>query len=129
MTVYAVFKGCYSDRDLMGIFSTEKLAYDFIERGKIFYNHDYLDDSPTEYVLDELKPMESFIVRIEKDNASVLDSWDDYNRKNIGLSGVYVIDDYEEEYDVLVNYNPDVNVMIKAACDKLTAWKASEAGI
>ena len=122
MTVYAVFSGEYSDRCLMGIFSTKDKAQLFIDTARLSDHH--VDAEPIEYELDKLKPIDKIIVAIDSyGNPSIPDRFEIFYAYS-DFDDMGVCDTTYGEYYVEVNYNPDKQVMYKSALDKLAAWKA-----
>ena len=119
MTVYAVFSGEYSDRCLMGIFSTKENAQAFIDTARL--SDHGIDDEPIEYELDKLKPIDTIILAIDVNgNPSIPEIFYAYS----DFDDMGVCDTTYGEYYVEVNYNPDKQVMYKSAFDKLASWKA-----
>ena len=122
MTVYAVFSGEYSDRCLMGIFSTKENAQAFIDTARL--SDHGIDDEPIEYELDKLKPIDKIIVAIDSDGKpSIPDRFEVFYAYS-DFDDMGVCDTTYGEYYVEVNYNPDRQVMYKSAFDKLASWKA-----
>jgi len=115
MTVYVVSSGCYSEYSIDAIFSTKEKAEAF----SICSEDRYID----EYELDTVAPPEYVGVQIYKDN------------KYHGLITGYFphafmgVDDQVKMYFVKVKYNPEREVMVKSAYDKIAAWKAAQDGI
>jgi len=127
MKVYTVHEGAYSDRTLMGIFSTKELAEEFIQRRKSInrYSARKMDIEPDEWELD-LEMIQccnvSFIDGIwrvtgpTEGDAPLIDEWDIYPTA-------------EKGYAIRVHYDDDKERMIKAAQDIFATWKAEQAGI
>ena len=126
MNVFCVFSGAYSDRGMIGVFSTRELAQEYIDREKMCGRYE-IDDEPIEEELDKIKPRNTVTIRIENGEARIYYAWlppteGDGWVSNTGYDG-------RDDYIVTVNFNPDTEVMIKAARDRLASWKALKEGI
>lgn len=116
MKVYCVFRGEYSDRNLEAIFSTKRKAEAYIKRMQSVSSYDKVDDEPVEYELNETAPCEYvrffFWLGGEMEKAGFVGYQDPY----INYGKVYVT----------VKYNPDKEVMEKAARGAYYKFKAEQ---
>lgn len=126
-SVFTVFSGSYSDRGMIGVFSTRELAQEYIDREKACGNRE-IDDEPGEETLDEVKPRNMACVLLERGEPKIYDTgWSPIEDE--GFVRKYGYLDDNPGYIVSVNFNPDFDVMVKSARDRLAQWKALNAGI
>ena len=119
MKVYCVFRGEYSDRSLEAIFSTRRKAHAYINRNNTIdeYTYNRIDDDPIEYELDEAKIYSFVVFRF-------------YGNKITGSAEF--VEKYRDPYEqggvvrITVKYNPDKEVMEKAASDAYYKFKAEQ---
>ena len=127
MKVYCVFRGEYSDgeysdRTLEAIFSTRRKAKEYIKRNRTInsYVYDSIDDEPIEYDLDEAKIYSFVVFRF-------------YGDKITGRAEF--VEKYRDPYEqsgkvyVTVKYNPNIEVMEKAAIDRYNQFQAGAEGL
>lgn len=122
MKVYCVFRGEYSDCSLEAIFSTKRKAQAYINRNKTIdeYTYNRIDDDPVEYELDEAKIYSFVVFRF-------------YGNKTVGRAEF--VEKYRDPYEqggvvrITVKYNPNMEVMRKAAIDRYNQFQAGSEGL
>lgn len=120
--VYAVFSGEYSDRRLDAIFSTSERAQEYITKGELL-NCD-VDSRAREYELDSVSINDDIFMKQEYEG--VFYPWNDEANESEERD---IFTNYEGDLCIKVHYNPDVEVMRKAAQDKYAEYKARKEGI
>jgi hypothetical protein len=131
MEVYAVFSGCYSDRQLDAIFKTRELAEEYIRHEKKFGGpYRGVDDDIIVYELNsKIKIKYCYFLFNYDDNSfePCADFWKfgNPNQKDDVTYNKVV----GECVRVRVKYNKDFSVCEKSAIDKYFAWKAMQEGL
>ena len=121
MKIWTVWKGSYSDRNMLAVFSTFEKAESFRKARAIFDSYD-IDGTPIEFEVDEIPDIEEVVcIDLDEDGNHVGGSEWFWQAEDVEFDG--------DTYHIRVNFNADPDVMIKAARDKLTAYKAREWGI
>ncbi len=129
MKVWAVFEGSYSDRELVGVFSSIKKAEDYRRIRKALDRDVDMIEKPIGYELDKGEGGKIAILHFKNGKfESIQPYWGD-EKKDVEIvtipRGKFI-----DEYAVVMVYaNIDKKVMIKAACDKLVEFKAAEKGL
>ena len=119
MKVYCVFRGEYSDRSLEAIFSTRRKAEAYIKRMQTVSSYDYVDDEPIGYELNETAPCEYVRFLFWTDGEMEQAGFDERKEPYINYGKV----------NVTVKYNPDKEVMEKAARDAYYKFKAEQENV
>lgn len=125
MKVYTVWSGCYSDMDMIGVFSTRELAQEYIDYMQNIDND--IHSEPEEHEVDEIKVAEKADFVINGPDEYFVDYAKIFDRDDFDIHlGTLFGENY---YRIGVNINKNKDVMIKAARDKLAMRKAREAGL
>ena len=124
MKVYCAFVGCYSDRRLVGVFSTKEKGKACLDAMRMFGGWSDPDDEPRVYEMDEAN-LDENTVWISVTEAGEIVSGDWYGWRDDDVS----YDEMDHCYIVRVAFQPDRERMEKAVRDKIAAFKAREAGI
>lgn len=119
MKVYCVFRGEYSDRSLEAIFSTRRKAEEYIKRMQSVSSYDYVDDEPIEYELNETAPCEYVEFLFYEDGEIMSSSFGVYKDPHLHYGRV----------KITVKYNPNKEVMEKAARDAYYKFKAEQENV
>ena len=121
MKVYCVFRGEYSDRHLEAIFSTRRKAVEYIRRNRTVDNwYDPVDDEPIEYELDGAKTYSFVMFGLYRNKITQRKGFVEKYRDPFEQDGVLY---------VTVKYNPDLEVMKKAAIDRANQFQAGAEGL
>ena len=122
MKIWTVWSGEYSDRRLLAVFSTYDKAEEFRKATAIFEG-DRIDSEPIEHEVDKIPDSVSrFCINLDKDGNHVGGSDWSWQNEDVEV-------ETEGMFHIKVNFSLNPDVMLKAARDKLTAYKAREAGI
>lgn len=123
MKVFVVYTGEYSDRSIRGIFSTKEKAQEAIQviKDTDKWDCDSVSD-PIEYELDSFLPPNEVVFVYDETKGT----WElGYGNLFIDGSGFYY-DEEDKHYYVSVNYNPNKEVMLKAARDYYMMFRAEK---
>lgn len=127
MTVYVVEQGCYSDRQIVGIFSQYEKAALFCAANNRAED-DYYDCEISEYELDgwdidgNIKPM--YVYTASNDGGR----WGVGYPRILSLEKVRKLRSYSDSFYIVLK-SPDKEKAEKIMYDKLAERKAREAGI
>ena len=130
-SIWIVTEGDYSDNHIVGVFSTKEKAYEY------YYSH--VEESaehrytsyyePEEYSLDKVSTITRCIVSAVKEKGIwcfyISGTFDDNDRE----CGYVYEKSKRKEYWITVSYNPNREVMKKAAQDYLFKYLARQEGI
>jgi len=116
--VWVVTKGSYSDKEIVGVFSTEEKANDFYQLHKVF---DDDMNEPESYELDSQIIITSMCA-IKTNNCYnwIFEEWVSGNSESISE------DKDRFYYAVKINFNSDINIMKKSADDRVAFLKAQK---
>ena len=121
MKVYSVWKGEYSDRAMIGVFSTYEKAEAYRQAMALVCKS--IDDEPDEHEVDDVLKTCFIDIRLTESG--------ELHRCQYGYTRETETEIYLNEgvYSIPVLFQFDKDRMIKAARDKLAQFKALKAGL
>jgi hypothetical protein len=126
MKVYVVTAGDYSDRHVVGIFSTNEKANDFIKTRQLYYQpymYDYPHDRAQEYELDRAAHPGTVIAEYNPKTGEIVFTADsDYE-------AYPYFDKFSQLVYFEVFFNPNKDVMMKSVYHQYAGLRAQKEGM